>query len=313
MVSLSDVTFVVNQLLPEPHAGLLNGILFGTKAQLTPELKNALIRTGTLHIVALSGMNITIIANLVASTLLRLFSRRITSLLTILIIMGFVWFVGSSPSVIRAALMGCLSLLSTVFGKQKGAFWLLICAAAIMLISNVSYLFNLSFQLSFGATLGIILFGSNKTSSQNLHSVIPNPDVHRDKLREDSWGMPDSAETSSEILRFAQNDRRRPFSLVCFLWNLIRDDLKTTLAAQIFTTPLLIYTFHRLSLLSPVANLLIGWIIQPITVVGFLMCVCGLFWYPLAYVPAWIAWLLLQFVVGVIYVISAVPFASLEW
>lgn len=211
MLSLSDFTSVVNQLLP---AGLLNGILFGTKAQLAPTFKTALIRSGTLHIVALSGMNITILMTITASTLLRIFSRRITSLLTVLIIMGFIWFVGLSPSVIRAAIMGCLSLLSTIFGRQKGALWCLLLAALGMLILNLSYLTDVSFQLSFLATLGIILF-----TKSNKKEINPS--------------------------KF-------------FLCNLIKDDLKTTLYAQVFTMPIFIFTFHQVSLMSPVPNILIG-------------------------------------------------------
>jgi ComEC/Rec2-related protein len=308
---------------------LLNGIVFGIKTQLAPELKNALIRTGTLHIVALSGMNITIIANLVASTLLRVFSRRVTSLLTILIIMGFVQFVGMSPSVIRAALMGILALLSTVFGRQKGALWLLIFAGILMLLYNLSYLTDLSFQLSFGATLGIIIFRSNHTTgpcltaSPELPLRLDRIEVSREASRQAGrlplLSRPTSASAVNDVQSAGTRRESRPalhpwfVPSVPFIWNLVKDDLKTTLSAQVFTTPLLMFTFHRISILSPVANVLIGWIIQPITVVGFLVCFVGFIWFPLAIPVAWIAWLLLQYVLLVVTAVSAIPFASFEW
>ena len=85
MIAVADFTSVINQVLPEPHAGLLNGIIFGTKASLSRDFLQALITTGTLHIVALSGMNISILVGAMQGTLLRVASRRVTHLLTILL------------------------------------------------------------------------------------------------------------------------------------------------------------------------------------------------------------------------------------
>jgi competence protein ComEC len=265
MVSLADATSVINQLLPEPHAGLLSGILYGTKASLYPDLKDALIRSGTLHIVALSGMNITILSSLTATTLLYVFSRKITSLLTIVIIIGFVWFVGPSPSVVRAAIMGSLTLLSATLGRQRQALLLLIITGCIMLIIDRSYLTNVSFQLSFLATLGLILFNN------------------------------------------ASDKKKLSF------FTLIKDDFRTTLAAQVFTIPIFFFQFHRLSLLSPFANVLIGWMIAPLTVLGLLLSFLGVLWLPLATPLSWIAWGFLEYLLRVVFFVSAIPFASVEF
>ena len=61
MPTLATFVEIINRVLPEPHAGLLSGILFGIKASISTELYDALVITGTLHIAALSGMNITIL------------------------------------------------------------------------------------------------------------------------------------------------------------------------------------------------------------------------------------------------------------
>ena len=146
-MTVETLTAIVNHVLPEPHAGLLNGILFGTKATLSKELYNALIRTGTLHIVALSGMNITIIALIMRSILLPFVSRRIASALTILGIILFVWFVGASPSVVRAAIMGSISLLAIVLGRQAWSLLSWVLALGIMLVIKPSWIGDISFQL----------------------------------------------------------------------------------------------------------------------------------------------------------------------
>ncbi len=159
MITVTTFTSILNQLLPEPHAGLLAGILFGTKATMSRELTDALIRTGTLHIVALSGTNITILTGIINFSLLWLVGRRFASALTILLITGFIWFVGPSPSVIRAGIMGGISLLAIIFGRQTWGLLAWMLAVSTMLLLNPEWITDLSFQLSAMATLGIILFG----------------------------------------------------------------------------------------------------------------------------------------------------------
>ncbi len=301
-MTVATFTAVVNELLPEPAAGLLNGMLFGTRASLTPELYQALITTGTLHIIALSGMNITILTNLVNLVLLKLISRRPASLLTILLIGGFVWFVGASPSVVRAAIMGGISLLAVIFGRQTWAilFWLL--AIGIMLLLNFSWLGELSFQLSALATLGIILFGKGNAAEVGVPWLSrrqgPDPSlVHQ----------PSSAKavTAFETVRL-------PAAFV-MLWQLIKEDLRLTLAAQVFTIPLILWAFHRVSLVSPLANLLIGWVIAPVTALGILTAAVGSVFLPAGQVLAWIVWIPLTYLVKIVEIVSTLPFASLGW
>ena len=178
-MTVETLTAIVNHVLPEPHAGLLNGILFGTKATLSKELYNALIRTGTLHIVALSGMNITIIALIMRSILLPFVSRRVASFLTILGIILFVWFVGASPSVVRAAIMGSISLLAIALGRQAWSLLSWVLALGIMLVIKPSWIGDISFQLSALATIGIILFGGS----------VPSYDPHAHKTIKEAQRM----------------------------------------------------------------------------------------------------------------------------
>lgn len=258
-MTVATFTAIINQLLPEPHAGLLNGILFGTKAALSRDLYDALVATGTLHIVALSGMNITILESVIAKTLGYFLNKRITSVLTILLIIGFIWFVGLSPSVIRAGIMGSMALIAVIFGRQTWSIFFFAVTCVIMLLVHPAWIGDLSFQLSAGATLGIILFG---------------PRVQK---------------------------------------NVLIDTLYVTLAAQTLTIPITLLTFRRISIISPVTNVLIGWIIQPLTVAGLIVAVLGLIWLPLGQVAAWIAWVFLEYLILAIELTAKLPFSSLNW
>lgn len=282
MISVSDCTQVINQLLPEPHAGLLAGILFGIKANLSYEFKQALISTGTIHITALSGMNITIIANLTVTTLLSVFSRKIASLLTICIIIGFILFVGPSASVVRAGIMGCLALLAVVTGRKRKTIYLLFVTILLMIAWRPSYIGELSFQLSVLATLGLVLFGSCHVPVQK--------DEHQPIQLTDN-----STATSSALFIF------------------IKEDFRTTLAAQIFTVPLLAVQLHQVSLIAPVANVAIGFLIAPLTIVGLFLVVIGFILPVLAIPLSWFVWLMLSYIIFIVEHLSLIPFASLQW
>ena len=292
-MTVADFTTIINQLLPEPHAGLLAGILFGAKATIPKDFMDALIATGTLHIVALSGMNITILESLIGATLLPIIGRRWASAFTIALIIGFILFVGPSPSVIRAGIMGSLALLSTIFGKQKWGLFTFIITAAIMLIIHPAWIADVSFQLSALATLGLVLFGEK-------HDLValPNSQAIRFSLRE---------APSANISNLPKLPAWQP------IVNFVVDDLRITLAAQTFTIPLIFFTFRRISLVSPLTNILIGWVIQPLTVVGFLVSFFGWVWLPLGQVVSWVAYAFLQYIILAITLTAKLPFSSLSW
>mgnify|MGYP001604312984 CR=1 FL=1 len=267
----------MNQLLPEPHAGLLAGLMFGTKAALPRDFYDALVRSGTLHIIALSGMNISILGRMITNGLLWLVGKRIAGLFTLFLIVWFVWFVGPSASIVRAAIMGSISILAVLFGRQYWAVLSWILAVGIMLLLNFSWLFELSFQLSALATLGIILFGHEENIEQG---------------------------------RRAEPDGKRHYSILSVILGSMRDDLHLTLAAQVFTIPVILFHFHRMSLISPVSNLAIGWVIAPLTGLGWVTILVSFIAMPAARIIAWIDWVFLEYIVRTVYLTSSIPFAS---
>ena len=77
--------------------------------------------------------------------------------------------------------------------------------------------------------------------------------------------------------------------------------------------PVILYNFHRLSLVAPVANVLIEWAIQPIMVLGFILSIAGWVWRPFGMVFAWMEWALLTYIITVVEVLSKIPMASLQF
>jgi competence protein ComEC len=279
MPTVGTFTSIINQLLPEPHAGLLSGILFGVKTSLDPALKQALVTTGTLHIIALSGMNVTILTTMIMNSFLWVFPRKIAVVAAIVVVIGFIFFVGPSASVVRAAIMGCMALVGVLFGKEVFALWSWGVAVICMLAFKPLWITDLSFQLSVLASLGMILFGGQPSAVSYQSSD--------QKIRKD------------ESLNYYRSFLR-----------LMENDLRTTMAAQTLTIPLLLFTFGRLSLISPLTNVLIIWTLPILTVLGLIIVFCGYLFLPLGQFFAWIAWIFLEYSIQVVSWTSKIPGAS---
>lgn len=326
--TIAGFTSIINQLLPEPHAGLLAGLLFGTKASIPRDFYNALVASGTLHIIALSGQNISIMESLIGMILLPLVGKRLASAFTIGVIVWFVWFVGPSPSVIRAAIMGSLSLIAILFGRQYWAILSWIITVGIMLIIHIGWLFDISFQLSAMATLGIILFGGKESSVSNNQRVttarVPT-DTRSDAnlsqksiwsliyshLTEDSYKEKTSA--ARGLIGGIRGWQDPLYSLGKMVWKFAGDSLHLTLAAQVFTIPLILFSFHRFSLIAPLANLAIGWVIAPVTLLGWVTVLAGFWVLWIGQVVAWIDWIFLEYLIRTVYFMSRLPMSSFGW
>ena len=109
----------IYRIFPDPESSLLAGILLGVDTGLTDELQQAFKNTGTAHIIAISGFNISIIAGLFFLFFSRIFGQRRGTVFAILGIIFYTALVGGSAAVVRAAIMGILSLFARQVGRRQ--------------------------------------------------------------------------------------------------------------------------------------------------------------------------------------------------
>jgi competence protein ComEC len=146
----------VARAVSQPEAGYLAGILVGAQGNVSADTKDLFSRTGTSHILAISGYNITIIIGTL-SALLAFLGRRRAFWLTTAAIAGFTLLVGASASVVRAAIMGVLVLAGRHIGRQAAPSRMLLLSAGLMCAYNPLWLrWDVGFQLSFLALAGIL-------------------------------------------------------------------------------------------------------------------------------------------------------------
>lgn len=153
---------VIERTISQPEAGLAKGLLFGGSSHLPEKLKDNFSRTGMTHIVAVSGYNVTIIAEyLIYIGIFMGLWRKQAFYLALIGIFVFVAMIGFPSSAVRAGVMGSLLLWAMKNGRLANANNAIIFSGGIMLLINpLSLRWDIGFQLSFLATLGIVQMSS---------------------------------------------------------------------------------------------------------------------------------------------------------
>lgn len=149
----------LEEILPHPHSGLGEGILLGVKSALGDDLSEAFRKTGIIHIVVLSGYNVLIVVEAMMYLLAYFFRPRTRMVCGILGIVSFAFLVGFSATVVRACIMASILVIARGMHRMYSALRALGIAGVVMVFLNPHLLVHdIGFQLSFLATLGLILF-----------------------------------------------------------------------------------------------------------------------------------------------------------
>ena len=268
---------LLNRVLPEPAAALANGMLLGIESGIPEDVSAAFTATGTSHVIVISGSNIALLSGVLMAGLSRVLGKRRAAWPAIAGILLYVLLVGADAAALRAGLMGALFVLAGYLGRQSTAYVSLFASALLMTALNPLTLWDVGFQLSFLATLGLVLFtpGISGGFERLLSRLL-------------------AQERAQRVMGF------------------LNDALIVTLSAQVLTLPLIVYTFGRLSLISLVTNFLILPAQPPIMTGGMATLLGGLAWEPLGRGLALIPWLFLTYTTAIVRLTAAVPFASVE-
>lgn len=247
----------LKQGLPPREAALVAGLLFGNRSDLPPEWVEAFRRTGVYHVLVASGSNVLLILTPVFWLRPRL-GRRLAALLAIPLALVYWGLTEGEPSVSRATAMIVVTLLGQALGRDTHPVASLSVAALGLLSFNPALLFDIAFQLSVAATLGILLF------------TLPISEWLQGRLRFPAW---------------------------------LATALAVTLAAQVTTEPLTLHYFGAVSVVAPLANLPVGWLLNLLVPAGCLLALAALVWAPvlLALWPG--IWLL----VAIVRLFAALP------
>ncbi|HAE36985.1 MAG: internalization-related competence protein ComEC/Rec2 protein [Candidatus Nomurabacteria bacterium GW2011_GWF2_35_66] len=152
----------INNVIPSPESDLANGLILGARGGFDEDTKQEFIDTGTVHIIALSGYNVSIVAENVMKAFSLILSQTIAIILGVVVILLFIIMTGASATAIRAGIMATIMLLGRMTGRKYLAGRALVIAGFVMIAYDPRVIVDMSFQLSFIATWGV-LFITPKT------------------------------------------------------------------------------------------------------------------------------------------------------
>lgn len=248
----------IREIFPDDAQGFALALLTGERSELTYGQKNDLSLSGLSHVVAVSGMHVSLLVGLVL-----FFFRRRSALaagICMAVMLFFAAMLGFTPSVTRSVIMNSLLLLAPLFRRENDSLTSLSFALWIILLFNPWAIANVSLQLSFGAMVGIFLF---------------TPYFHGGFLR---------------LLR-AEAAKKKKRRLLLRLIHTASAALSTTLGATVSTAPFVAYHFGTVSLIAPLSNLLLLWLISLVFTLSFLSCLVGFLYTPAGAAAGWLlAW-----------------------
>jgi competence protein ComEC len=266
--------------LPEPQGSLAQAILLGLRGNIPDSLYVAFSGTGTAHLLAISGLHISIIIAMLLSFGILVFGRQrsIYIWLTLALTWLYALLAGMHPPIIRAAIMGSLFLIAEYLGRQRSAIIALAFAAALMVGIQPYVLWSASFQLSFLAMAGLVL----------LYPYFQE------------WGRKGVASL------FGTRER------IAAAGSMITDGFAVTLAAIVAVGPLVAYNFGVVSLVALPATFFSLPDLPFIIVTAALVAFVGLLAPLAAQILGWLAWLFLSYLIFIVQGFNALPHSSLE-
>ncbi len=261
-----------HSVFPKNEADLLAGLNLGEKSAIDAQFRDDLITTGTIHMIALSGYNVTIIVSALREFFVDILGLSVytASIMGGIGVVLFVILTGLQSSAVRAGIMALIGIIARTEGRPYHVFRALLFAGFCMLMWNPKYLmYDVSFQLSFLATLGIIFI---------------TPLLER---------------------RFARIPKKFLFIIP------LREALAVTLGAQIAVLPFIVYTMGTLSLIALPANIIILPAVPYTMGFGFLSGLLGTISHTFAYPFVLVTHGLLSYITYLVEFFADVPFASL--
>ena len=290
LFNLKEKLFVIlDKNYSKEESGFLKAILLGETSSLDEETKENFKNANISHVLAISGMHITYIV-LGLENSLKVFIKDIKTRNFFIIIFLFVFaiFVGESNSVWRACIMTMITYLGKILLRKDDFYTSFKVALSILLIANPYNIFSGSMWLSFGGSLGIVLYSKliqkvilkkivNKIRIRNYFEIIivNNNILLKIINNKKKYGDLNLINQSEKKIYFQDNNSIQDikFNDNSFLYKFIEKIIATisvTIGAQIIIFPIMIYIFNKFSFNFVISNLLISELVGPILVFGYL-------------------------------------------
>jgi competence protein ComEC len=266
----------IYRLFPDPEASVLASMLLGVNGGLSNPIQQAFRDTGTAYVIAVSGFEISILAGVFVTLFGRILGARRGWIFAVFGIAFYTFLVGANDAAVRTALMVTLALFAEQIGRRTQGLNTLALVAALMALWNPLVLWDAGFQISFFATLGLILYMEplQQTTENLLARYFPQ------------WN-------AQQVIKYV---------LYYFL---------LTLAVQLTTLPIMAYQFKQIPLIALIANPSITPAQPAVMILGGLAIILSFIVFSFGQLVAWIAWPLTAYTIRMVELFERVPHGTI--
>lgn len=262
--------------LPQKEASIIDALLLGNKSSLTSNLLDSFRTSGAAHVAVVSGMHLSVVSSLVFGILFFITrKRRLSSVVSIIAVIGFMLITGLTLSVIRAGIMSIIMLCGGLFARRGDSLNSLGGAVLLITLFNPLSVFDMGFQLSVASTLGIITLSPYLIDESKKYLT---------------------GKVGRLLIKF------------------IVTPVAISLSAFIVTAPIIIINFEYIGVYFLFTNILLSLAVPLLLLFSLLLIIfafipfCGFIAYPVGLLSGLTA----KFISAVVAVISALPYAKLE-
>jgi len=273
----NTVAEMIGSLHDEDVSPFLQAFIVGKRDDLDRDasLGASLSASGIAHIVSISGMHISFLMGFLA---LVIKNKRLFAMIGIPVLLLFMAMTGFTPAVTRAGIMQIFLIVAPIFRRESDSLTSLSASLIVLLAANPYSCASVGLQLSFSATLGIILF------TARINTAV------------------------SEMLRGMKFYKNKILKVII---TFVTSSLSTTVGALVFTLPLTAIHFGYVSLIAPLTNLLTLWAASLAFPIEIVACILGFIFHPLGVIAAYPVSLAVRYIIIVARALGSIPYASI--
>ena len=286
----------IEEILPSETANLCIGLLVGEKSGITEEVQENFRKSNLSHMLAISGAHVSYLLIGISFFMTHLkLHKRWANLFIILFLLFFMALVGFTPSVTRACVMSILILVADLLFKKSDIYQNLAISSFIILLANPYNLLDIGFQLSFGGTIGIVLFNSKMIQKIEDKRIIKNI-VKYERLEQDK-----------KLVLEISNQTKLKSKLI----NYLKQMIAVSLSANIVIIPIMMYHFNMISFTFLISNLLASPILGIALILGLIFIFFILIFKPIARFVSFFLQPNLQLLIQIANISSKLPFSQI--
>lgn len=240
---LERIVLRTKRVLNEETASILLGLILGNKTDIDEQTQDDFRNASMSHILAISGMHVAYVLLGINFIFKKLFGKRNTEIISIFILIFYMFITNFSPSIVRAGIMGIILIFSKLIYRKNDIYNTISISLFLILIYNPFLIQNLGLLLSYGGVIGIVIF--NKYILNILKNINVKNKIYKYKIR-------------PKIGRYIDK---------------IKEIISVSISVQLFILPLIISSLNTFNPYFLISNLILSFVIGPVVILGFIFII----------------------------------------